>query len=379
MRERYQQQVKLLLDVLPFIARSEVFSLKGGTAINFFHLDCPRLSVDIDLHYLPVNDRDTAMSDIHKNMWAIAESIEHVFVETTAKVDPGTFNTVVSSKDVQIKIQPNTVIRGCLLPVEEKSLSPNLEQIYGKAVTVPCVAKHELYAGKLCAALGRQHPRDLFDMLLFLQGNNFSQEMMDVFVVYLISQGKPIHEQLNPNIQDIVQLFNKQFVGMTTEVVALERLIEVQNTLPRQVLAALNDSQREFLLGFKSGIPNWNLLPFNNIQELPAVRWKQQNLEKMDVIKKRQAMEKLQQLFSENPHNPSRPFHQTDKEQTVVLTPQEQLTQEIVDVLIENGLLDKAKELEVKRKFTAGQLKREDWSLYIERASAPDKSGDDND
>ena len=379
MREHYQQQVSLLLDVLPFIAKSEVFGLKGGTAINFFYLDCPRLSIDIDLHYLPVNDRDTALSDIHENMQAIAENIQHAFVETTARVDPDTFNTVVRRKDVQIKIEPNTVIRGCVLPVEEKSLSPNLERIYGRAVTVPCVSKHELYAGKLCAALRRQHPRDLYDMLLFLQDNSLSQDMMDVFVVYLISQGKPIHEQLNPNLKDIAQLFNKQFVGMPTEAVALERLIEVQNTLSRQVLAALSDSHRELLLGFKNGNPDWNMLPFNNIQELPAVRWKQQNLEKMDGIKRGQAIEKLRQLFDANPYSPSLSYHQTDKEQTVVLTPQEQLIQEIVDVLIESGLLNKAKEQEIKRKFAAGQLTRDDWSLYIELAFTSDISGEGND
>ena len=379
MREHYQQQVKLILDVLPFIARSEVFSLKGGTAINFFYLDCPRLSVDIDLHYLLVNDRETALSDIHENMQAIAENIEHAFVETTVRVDPETFNTVVRRKDLQIKIEPNTVIRGCLLPVEEKSLSPNLERTYGRAVTLPCISKYELYAGKLCAALQRQHPRDLFDMLLFLRDNSLSQKMMDVFVVYLISQGKPIHEQLNPNLKDIAQLFYKQFVGMSNEAVALERLIEVRNTLPRQVLAVLNDAHREFLLGFKYGNPNWKLLPFNNIQELPAVRWKQQNLEKMDDIKRGQAIEKLQQLFDANPYNPSQSYHQTDKEQTVVLIPQEQLTSEIVDALIESGLLDKAKEQEVKRQFAAGQLTRDDWSLYIELASTSDTSGEGND
>ena len=379
MREHYQQQVKLLLDVLPFIAKSEVFSLKGGTAINFFYLDGPRLSVDIDLHYLPVNDRETALSDIHENMQTIAENIQRVFAETTARVDPGTFNTVVRRKYLQVKIEPNTVIRGCLLPVEKKSLSPNLERIYGKAVTVPCISKYELYAGKLCAALQRQHPRDLFDMLLFLRDNSLSQKMMDVVVVYLISQGKPIHELLNPNPKDIAQPFYKQFVGMSNETVALERLIEVRNTLPWQVLAVLNDAHREFLLGFKNGNPNWNLLPFNNIQKLPAVRWKQQNLEKMDGIKRGQAIEKLQQLFNANLYHPSQSYHQADEEQTVVLTPQEQLTQEIVDALIEGGLLDKAKEQEVKRQFAAGQLTRDDWSLYIELASTSDISGKGND
>ena len=176
MREHYQQQVSLLLDVLPFVARSEVFALKGGTAINFFYLDCPRFSVDIDLHYLPLNDRDTALPDIEVNMRAIAASILRAFPEANIRVDPMTFNAVVARMGTQIKIEPNTVIRGSVLPVEKKALSPHLEQTYGRSVTISCVAKYELYAGKLCAALQRQHPRDLFDILLFLRQIELASE-----------------------------------------------------------------------------------------------------------------------------------------------------------------------------------------------------------
>ena len=61
MKEEYQRQVNLLLDILPIVAQTEVFALKGGTAINFFVLDCPRLSVDIDLHYIPLNSRKEAL------------------------------------------------------------------------------------------------------------------------------------------------------------------------------------------------------------------------------------------------------------------------------------------------------------------------------
>ena len=50
----YYKQVQLLMDVIPFIAKEETFALKGGTAINLFIQDLPRLSVDIDLTYLPV-------------------------------------------------------------------------------------------------------------------------------------------------------------------------------------------------------------------------------------------------------------------------------------------------------------------------------------
>ena len=47
MLDRYRAQVRLLIDVLPYVAREEVFALKGGTAINLFHRDLPRLSVDL--------------------------------------------------------------------------------------------------------------------------------------------------------------------------------------------------------------------------------------------------------------------------------------------------------------------------------------------
>lgn len=52
--EAYQKQVALLMRVLPFIAEEDCFALKGGTAINFFVRNMPRLSVDIDLTYLAV-------------------------------------------------------------------------------------------------------------------------------------------------------------------------------------------------------------------------------------------------------------------------------------------------------------------------------------
>ncbi len=60
----YYRQAELILEVLPVIDRHDVFALKGGTAINFFVRDLPRLSVDIDLTYLPVTRREQALLDI---------------------------------------------------------------------------------------------------------------------------------------------------------------------------------------------------------------------------------------------------------------------------------------------------------------------------
>lgn len=75
MLDRYAEQVRLLLGVLPDIAAEEAFALKGGTAINLFYRDMPRLSIDIDLAYLPVTDRAVALNDIDMTLSRITETI----------------------------------------------------------------------------------------------------------------------------------------------------------------------------------------------------------------------------------------------------------------------------------------------------------------
>lgn len=65
LNEYYLEQVKLLIRVLPYIDREKCFSLKGGTGINFFIRDLPRLSVDIDLTYLGFENRSIAFSNIN--------------------------------------------------------------------------------------------------------------------------------------------------------------------------------------------------------------------------------------------------------------------------------------------------------------------------
>ncbi len=87
MKEEYEKQALLLVDVLPFIAKSEVFALKGGTAINFFYLNRPRLSIDIDLHYLPNNTRREALEDIARQMRKISKDIQNTYPGTQVKID----------------------------------------------------------------------------------------------------------------------------------------------------------------------------------------------------------------------------------------------------------------------------------------------------
>ena len=75
-RDIYEAQVALLVRVLPHVAQESVFALKGGTAINLFYRDLPRLSVDIDLTYLPIKDRNESLAEINAAMDRIAAAIE---------------------------------------------------------------------------------------------------------------------------------------------------------------------------------------------------------------------------------------------------------------------------------------------------------------
>jgi len=74
----YKKQVALLLRVLPHVAQAPVFALKGGTAINMFEQNMPRLSVDIDLVYLLMDDRAVAMQSIATALHEICRSVEKI-------------------------------------------------------------------------------------------------------------------------------------------------------------------------------------------------------------------------------------------------------------------------------------------------------------
>ncbi len=117
---------------------------------------------------------------------------------------------------------------------------------------------------------------------------------MDVFIVYLISSSQPISKLLQPNLIDISHIFEEQFVGMTTEPIELALLTETRKELIKLLHQKLTQNHKAFLLGFKKGDPDWGLLPFKNIDQLPSVKWKMLNLQKMSKVKRLEAFEKLE-------------------------------------------------------------------------------------
>lgn len=302
MTEAYQRQSSLLLETLRIAAGQEVFALKGGTAINFFFQNCPRVSVDIDLCYLPLNGRDEAFRDIREKLEAIGSEIRKSLSGAEVNIHEN-FKALVRRDGMLVKIEVNEVVRGTLLPPVRMPLCPLLEKEFEGGMKINCLSEAELYAGKFCAALQRQHPRDIFDVWLFLKrGGELTREILDAFVVYLISHRKPTHEVLDPRIQDIRNLYHHRFAGMARMDVSLENLLETQLALPGRILSALTERHRGFLVGFSEGEPDWNLLPFPDAKNLPAVRWKQINLDRMSRDKRGEAVRKLVRVLRENPY-----------------------------------------------------------------------------
>src|ERR1700677_100119 len=114
-RDTYRKQVALLIRILPLVAEESCFALKGGTAINLFVRDMPRLSVDIDLTYLPVEARAESLSAISAAMQRIAGRIEHTI--PGVRISQGLTESAVTrltvrAASVQIKIEVTPVLRG---------------------------------------------------------------------------------------------------------------------------------------------------------------------------------------------------------------------------------------------------------------------------
>ncbi|WP_018972509.1 nucleotidyl transferase AbiEii/AbiGii toxin family protein [Rudaea cellulosilytica] len=297
----YFEQARLLLRYLPALSSVDCFALKGGTAINLFVRDLPRLSVDIDLAFLPLTPRDDALAEATDALVKIAAHAQRL-VPGLKVVDAGNADRpkqLALTEQARIKIEPNPVLRGTVFPVETRRLMPAAEDLFELSVSVPVVSFADLYAGKFCAALDRQHPRDWFDIALLLDNEGIDEPLRQAFVVYLASHHRPMAELLAPRAKSLRATFDTEFAGMPREPIAVEILEGVQAAFPGQLLSNLSANERRFLLSIKRGDPDWSLLPIPHLSELPALRWKLANIERMkqSAARHRQAVDKLRTIL----------------------------------------------------------------------------------
>ncbi|MGH0003474.1 nucleotidyl transferase AbiEii/AbiGii toxin family protein [Pseudovibrio ascidiaceicola] len=283
-REIYERQVGLLVRCLPYVAKEEVFALKGGTAINLFHRELPRLSVDIDLTYLPIKPRAESLREIEQALVRISGVIEANIDGARVRLIAGGGNAetrlLITGDNIEIKVETSPVMRGTVNPHEVRMVTEAVEEQFGFA-EMQVVAFEDLFAGKLCAALDRQHPRDLFDVRLLLEHEGIPDELFRTFLVYVACSNRPPHEILAPNAIDISQAYTREFEGMSNQTVSLDELLETRKKLFEEIESRLDNTVSEFFLKLHDCEPDFSLIGHADAKNLPAIQWKLRNLERL--------------------------------------------------------------------------------------------------
>ena len=301
--KKYSDQVALLMSVIPAVAEESCFALKGGTAINLFIRDLPRLSVDIDLTYLPVADRDQSLTEIDESLKRIgvriSSALPHLTVQESTPSTQETINKLVirTPQRLQIKIEVTPVLRGCVYEPRMMAVSEKTEDEFGFA-KINVLSFADLYAGKVMAALDRQHPRDLFDIHQLFENEGLTDQLRIALIVYLISHDHSPHSLLSPTPRDVSQIFETDFVGMTETETSLETLLSTRSRLIEEVKVGMTENQKIFLISFYKGDPEWKKLGIPGLDQLPAIRWRELNLRKAGPGTREEIVRRLEEVFS---------------------------------------------------------------------------------
>jgi hypothetical protein len=284
MDKEYIALVRLLVEAAPSVFDGSPFALKGGTAINLFTADMPRLSVDLDLVFVDHREgREAALRSISESLASAGGRLQRLGIdaELVASKSGEESKLFIRRGPGLVKVEANHVFRGTVLPVEYRALVPAARDLFAIGLSLPTLAVAELYGSKLVAAMDRQHPRDLFDVHGLYAGDGLAPEVVDCFVCYLAGHNRPVHEVLFARPLDIAAAFGNEFAGMARDPVALDELLAVHERLRAELPAALSPAHRRFLVSLIEAEPDWTVAPCPHLSEMPAIQWKLQNLRKL--------------------------------------------------------------------------------------------------
>jgi predicted nucleotidyltransferase component of viral defense system len=285
MKEIYIKQVSLLIRVLSEVFKIEAFALHGGTAINLFHQNMPRLSIDIDLTYIPFGERESDLKIIQLLLLEISKRLTQTIpgiVITLPSLQNEECKLFCQLGEALIKLEVNTVNRGIIFPVEIVPLCFHAQETFDQFIEARIVPKSQLFGGKIVAALDRQHPRDIFDIHQFLSMNGQFLEVKKGLIFCLLSSNRPLHELLNPNFTNQKSAFVNQFDGMSDLHFTYEQFEETRLTLIKKATELFSEEDKDFFINFVKG--NREDLPVGKagsndaFLSYPAIQWKRYNL-----------------------------------------------------------------------------------------------------
>jgi len=296
MELRYRNQVALLLRILPVIAREKDFALHGGTAINLFYHNMPRLSVDIDLTYIPFGNRTTDLALIRSKLLSIGErlrkTIPNIRVKAPVEVDDE-LKLFCSIPEAAVKVEVNTINRGIAGVPVLRSLCHGAQELFDSFCEIQVVPDAQLFGGKIVAALDRQHPRDLFDLKKMFESTGYTENIHQGFLFCLLSSKRPIHEILKPSPINQSSALENHFTGMTDEKFTYDMFESTRSQLIKSIYSRLTLKDKKLLMSFVNGNPVW---PNTDYSVYPGVRWKLLNINKLKKADNKKFSMKLTQL-----------------------------------------------------------------------------------
>lgn len=294
MNDVYRRKVELLLRILPFVTDEECFAVHGGTAINLFVKNLNRLSVDIDVTYIPLEDRATSFNHINEALMRIADKARRSFRDIRIIPRLDICKITCERQGCQIKIEVNQTKRGLVCgDAELYPLCEKAQSLFGMEVDARIVSLPQLYGGKISAALSRQHPRDLFDVR---QMDIPLSAIKEGLIFCLLGSDRPIHESFSPNFIDQREAMENQFVGMSDIPFSYEEFEMTRDNLIKNVNDIMSEADKRFLVGFEELTVNREDSPYSMFFDFPSVKWKIRNLQKLKAINPRKLQAEANKL-----------------------------------------------------------------------------------
>lgn len=298
MKDRYRKQVALLIRIMPSVYKIKEFAVHGGTTINLFHRNLLRYSVDIDVTYIPIENRQQSLASINQKLLEVKKNIEKTIPGVVVKHKPDVWKLLCTLGDATVKIEVNATKRGIIGDVVELPLCEKARNEFSMGCKARTVSFSQLYGGKITAALSRQHPRDLFDCK-YMELQSFD-DVKNGFMLCLLGSDKPIIESLQPHDIDQTEALENQFQGMTETPFGYEDYLESRTALLSLVNGGLTITDKEFLLSFEQGEPDWNKCCAGDLSQYPSVQWKLLNIGKLkesNPVKFEQGVNKLRRYL----------------------------------------------------------------------------------
>ena len=291
----------LLIRIMPSVYKIKEFAVHGGTAINLFHRNLLRYSVDIDVTYIPIENRQQSLASINQKLLEVKKNIEKTIPGVVVKHKPDVWKLLCTLGDATVKIEVNATKRGIIGDVVELPLCEKARNEFSMGCKARTVSFSQLYGGKITAALSRQHPRDLFDCK-YMELQSFD-DVKNGFMLCLLGSDKPIIESLQPHDIDQTEALENQFQGMTETPFGYEDYLESRTALLSLVNGGLTITDKEFLLSFEQGDPDWQKCCAGDLSQYPSVQWKLLNIKKLkesNPVKFEQGLNKLSRYLQDN-------------------------------------------------------------------------------